>query len=118
MQAQPHWKLLYDRNCPFCQRFAEAVERFDTTNQIELVSLQEYSRTHDHPSRQELLSELHILGADGEMLKGGDAVRKIVNLVPQTKPLRWMINSGWGKRASRVAYRTISYFGHCRKCNS
>ena len=65
---------------------------------------------------EELLSEVHLLGPEGTVLRGGEAVRKIISLVPQSRPLRWMVTSRWGHRGAGFLYRTLQTLRRCPRC--
>lgn len=112
----PYWKLLYDAECKYCTTFAVLLHRFDRFKQIEITSLQEYSDNDRTLSRKELLQEVHLLGRNKEILRGERAVEKIISIIPRAKPLRWMIESRWGKKGTAAVYRSIKRFRHCSRC--
>ena len=110
------WRLLYDAECPTCTKFAGSIKRFDTGGRLCVESLQDFSGRDDSISMDELLEVVHLLGSDGTVLRGGEAVQMILLLAPQLKPLRWMIDSRWGARTSSIIYTSISHFRRCRNC--
>ncbi|MCP4138461.1 MAG: DUF393 domain-containing protein [bacterium] len=100
------WILLYDAECSLCTRFARFIEEFDRAKQIEIVSLQEHFLLNESIPLEELMKEVHLLGENNLIFRGEEAVGKIISLVPQAKPLRWMVESRWGQKSASLAYRT------------
>jgi len=117
MEKKSYWKLLYDEECPLCRKFAAQINKYDHLDQIEVTSLQGHSKQFASITLDELLSEVHLLGQRGEVLRGGEAVQKIISLIPQSKPFRWMIESRWGKKGIDVFYRSINTIRRCSRCN-
>jgi predicted DCC family thiol-disulfide oxidoreductase YuxK len=112
------WKLLYDAECHFCTRFAELVGQFCPDDQIEIISIQDYHRQDPLIPVDDLLAELHLLGDDGALLRGGDAIQKIVSIVPQVGPVRWMATSRWGRRGAHLLYSALHAVTHCSGCRA
>lgn len=110
-----YWQLLYDEECNYCNKFANIIEKFDN-GKIKNISLQEHYKLYGTISIDDLLEEVHLLGKNGEVLKGSDAVNKIILLVPESKPFRWLIESRWGKKGTDLLYGVIKRFRKCSKC--
>jgi predicted DCC family thiol-disulfide oxidoreductase YuxK len=110
------WKLLYDAECHFCARFAQLIAQFCRDGQIEVISVQEYHRRDPLIPVEDLLTQVHLLSEDGALLRGGDAVQRVISIVPQARPLRWMVSSRWGRRGSHLLYRTLHALTHCPGC--
>lgn len=111
-----YWTLLYDGECPMCSLFAEKIKKFDKNKEIDIISLQRFSSFSDRFKIEELEKDVHLLGYDGEVLKGGEAVQQILLLVPQTKPFRWMLKSNAGKKSAETLYSALNKMRKCRKC--
>jgi len=117
LTGRQQWRLLFDGECPYCCRFAEMVRKFDHDNLVAIISLQEHSLDDDTIPLDELLEDVHLLDREGNILKGGDAVNRIITLVPGVRPFRWMVESRWGHKGTELLYRTMKSFRGCRKCD-
>ncbi len=113
---EAYWLLLYDDECPLCSRFASWIRRLDPHNIIRTVPLQTYALQADYPGREQLETDVHMLGRNGEILVGGEVVRKIVEIIPAMRPFRWMMEGETGKKAARFAYLTMKRFRDCPGC--
>ena len=110
------WKLLYDGECPLCTRFANTVRRLDNETSIVVRDLHEHFREDSSIPLEKLLEDVHLLSEEGTILRGGDAVAKVITLIPQARPFRWMIESKAGKRSSDAAYEIMARVRRCRRC--
>ncbi len=115
LENQFYWKLIYDEECPLCRRFAGLIKRFNR-GQIENISFQRYHPEEGKVSLEDLQEDVHLIGKNGEVLRGADALNKILTLVPESKPLRWIAESRWGKKSGKVLYSTMKFFRRCSKC--
>lgn len=78
--------VLFDSSCILCQQTKKVLKKFDWLNQVNWISLQEYS--HLNPVHTfdpiELRRELHVVDHKGNVTKGFYAVRKLFLLFPLT----------------------------------
>jgi len=77
------FKLLYDGECPFCQRAVEWLKRRDRSGNL---SLEDISALGFNPakyglSREEVTRVLHGVKPDGTVVEGMDAVREACRTV-------------------------------------
>jgi predicted DCC family thiol-disulfide oxidoreductase YuxK len=114
-KKQKSWQLLFDEECAFCRRFAGIVEKFGK-GRIHNISLQEHYKKYGSIDLDTLLEEVHLLNSDGLVLKGADAVNKVIALIPEAKPFRWLIESRWGRKGSKVIYSALKRFRNCSRC--
>ena len=112
-----NWTLLYDCDCPLCTRFAKIVESIDHDNMINFIPLQDYCRKEQRFTCEELLRTVHIISEHGQVLKGGDALGKVLMLVPASRPYRWLLQSKVGRGVSNTVYFALNSFRRCYKCN-
>lgn len=108
--------MLFDADCDFCARFAEKVSAFNTAECLQVISFQLHFSFDQSIPLEELAEELHLLSPQKEVFRGGAALQKLFVLFPMFRPFRWMIESGTGKRAGRVAYNTLKRWRSCRGC--
>ena len=84
--------LFFDRDCPLCCRFAQAIERWDADGSIAVVDvtdpdLAERFPQIDAPSARR---ELTVLApADGGVFQGAEALRQLARLLPGIRRLTW-----------------------------
>ncbi|MFC1572108.1 thiol-disulfide oxidoreductase DCC family protein [Candidatus Eisenbacteria bacterium] len=117
MPDQRHgWQLLYDAECALCTRFARLVQQFDRPGAIEVVSLQDFHARDTAIPMKELLADVHLVGEDGRILRGEDALQQVVETVPQAGPFRWMARSSFGRESSRFLYRAMKRLRRCVRC--
>ncbi len=111
------YRLLFDADCPLCVRFADATRRFGDATLLEVVPLQRYVQLDPSIPEEELLKEVHLIGEDGSVFRGSKAIEKVIKLAPKLSPMRWMIESGAGKKSLGLFYRIANRFRRgCRKC--
>jgi predicted DCC family thiol-disulfide oxidoreductase YuxK len=116
MQNTSNWKLLYDGECEMCIRFSGLVRKFDDRQMIEVIPYQRYSEEGGEIPLQELEKEVHLI-SETEVLKGSDAVCRLIELLPPLKPFRWMIENRAGKGLARIFYRMANgYRKRCKTC--
>jgi predicted DCC family thiol-disulfide oxidoreductase YuxK len=112
------WKLLYDGECDLCIRFAHSVKQFDKNQCIDITPYQIHFESDNSIPLKELEKEVHLVN-ETEILKGPDAITKIVGLIPETKPLQWMIESKVGQKGTGFLYKMVNRFRkrNCKTCN-
>lgn len=100
-----------------CIRFAEAVRRFGDDKILHAVPIQRHLSENQSISEEDLLKEIHLLCDDGTVLKGAEAIQKIVTLVPSLDSMRWMLESKLGQRSFGFFYGIANRFRRvCKKC--
>ncbi len=112
------YKLLYDGECGPCVRFAAEVRRWDRQEAIELTPLQDHFELDQSIPLEDLLREIHLLDREGAVFRGAEAIHRVLELVPQTRPMRWMIESRAAKQTTRVVYSFMKRLRkkRCRSC--
>lgn len=75
---------LYDESCSLCQVSKKRVMALDWLKRVNWVSLQEYEKkaNNHYLNKKELRTQLHLITANGEILKGFYAIRKIMLQCP------------------------------------
>ncbi|WP_449621398.1 thiol-disulfide oxidoreductase DCC family protein [Robertmurraya sp. Marseille-Q9965] len=97
---------LYDRKCSLCQRTKRTFQKLDWNHKIEWISLQEYEGSQF--SAVELRRELHIILPDRNVLKGFDAVRKLLVKSPPTLLVGLFLYVPFMPLIGRPIYRWIA----------
>ena len=111
------YRLLFDADCPLCVRFADAARRFGDASLLEVMPLQRHVKLDPSIPEEELLKEVHLICEDGNVYRGSKAIEQVIKLAPKLSPMRWMIESGAGKKSLGLFYRVANRFRRrCRKC--
>jgi predicted DCC family thiol-disulfide oxidoreductase YuxK len=90
MKEKPmRYTMLYDGNCRICRRQAELVAAYDDYNRIELLDANSaHARERfPHISFEDALSQLHVVGPDGTVYRGAEAVRELLLQLPTLRGL-------------------------------
>jgi predicted DCC family thiol-disulfide oxidoreductase YuxK len=110
------WKVLFDSECPVCCKFSKKIQSMDKNSNFILESYQYYSSQNDLPHKEELSKEIHIINNLGDIKRGPEAVTTILSILPGLRPYRWMIESRWGKRGTKILYKGLERYRKCRTC--
>jgi predicted DCC family thiol-disulfide oxidoreductase YuxK len=88
MSTQYRYMLLYDGACRICTGQAKAVARYDAGGRITLVDLNSPAAREAYPqiSPEDAQRWMHIVGPDGRVWRGADAVRLVLLLLPIGRP--------------------------------
>ncbi len=81
--------MMYDGNCRICSRQAALVAAYDDHHQIELLDANSAEARERFPqiSHAEAMGQLHVIGPDGAIYRGADAVRAILLRLPALRGL-------------------------------
>jgi predicted DCC family thiol-disulfide oxidoreductase YuxK len=111
--APPRGWVLYDADCGFCTRWAWRIMYFAGPRGFHLAPLQApWVRPALKLSPQELLDELRVLTADGEIHGGADALLYLAAQIPWARPLAFAARLPGMMRVLRAAYRWVARHRH------
>lgn len=100
-----------------CIRFAEGVRRFGDNKILSAVPIQRHLLEDQSISEKELLEEIHLLGEDGTVLRGAEAIKRVVQLAPSLESMRWMLDTRIGQKSVGIVYRVANKLRRsCIKC--
>lgn len=87
-------EVFYDANCPFCVRRAEWIRKNDTEKHIMLSDLNKNLLILDlfGISSEDAYEDIHAVYRNGEVIKGVEVVRAVLDILGYRKLLR-LINS-------------------------
>lgn len=113
---------LYDENCILCQETKGRLEKIDKLGKVEWLSLQQFERAAgENPfDPKELRKELHIILPNNRVLKGFDAVRKLLLISPLTFGMGLILYIPFVPLIGRPIYRWVAKNRHLfmkNKCN-
>lgn len=99
-------KVYYDSQCTLCLRYHQAVELI-ASGKIEWLDINDPMTVYPPGSTlEDLLSELHVLREDGTLVRGGDAIKEIITVIPGAGRFSWLIESDSAKRTLNSFYET------------
>ena len=109
--------LIYDSECGLCVRFKKALEFLDKDKKINFRSVYDQSVYVDYPElKQEECEEMiHMVAADGKILKGSDVVSFLIQLNPGVKKFSWLIESDSAEKAMGAFYGRLNEMRIMRK---
>ncbi len=83
------YTMLYDGNCRMCRQQAEWVAMYDEQRQIELLDANSTAARERFPqiSHEEAMGQLHVVGPDGTIYRGAEAVRELLLRLPALRGL-------------------------------
>lgn len=104
----PSLTVLYDQQCPLCNRTVIIVEHFDLFRAINFKGLQTYARQYhevDHLSDDQLLKDLYAIDEKGQLYSGIDTYIQILLKMKYTAFLGFIMRIPgiyhWGRRIYR-----------------
>ncbi|MGB0035336.1 MAG: DUF393 domain-containing protein [Candidatus Acidiferrales bacterium] len=106
--------VLFDGECPFCQRSAARMSRIFGSRGFEFLPLQTpWVRGFFHLSEDKLLGEMRLLLRNGESFGGADAIVELAKYVWWGWPLVAVAQIPLVSRLLRAGYRHIAARRKC-----
>ena len=102
---------LYDGNCVICRSTCESLRALDWLRRIEFVDLHkadDASERFAEFSSERLLSEIHVLDAEGRLYAGFAGMRRLLKETPLGFPLWLLLQLPGSDALGRRAYRFIA----------
>jgi predicted DCC family thiol-disulfide oxidoreductase YuxK len=117
--------LLYDPECPLCERFKQALQFLD--KDLTFISAREAVVYEDFPelSRQACLESVHMVTASRKILKGPEVVDELIKTLPGVSKFAWLLDNEQGKKAKEFFYQKVEELreitlkkneGDCNQC--
>jgi predicted DCC family thiol-disulfide oxidoreductase YuxK len=106
MSLLPSYILLYDGACRICTAQARDIARYDTDHRIGLLDLNAPAARERYPqiSPTDAQRWMHIVGPDGRIWRGADAVRLALLLLPLGRALGALLYLPGVMRIARPLY--------------
>jgi len=102
--AAPSYALLFDGDCRVCRAFARATEAIDVRGRVRTRSLQESSDLLGAPLGDEILDAMRVVGPDGRVASGGNALPVLIEGLWGGPPLADLLGRS---RLAGAAFRTL-----------
>ena len=106
MDTPPTYTLLYDSACRICTAQAHALLRYDSDRRIALLALGSLTAQARYPqiAPEDAQRWMHIVGPDGRIWRGADAVRLALLLLPLGRALGALLYLPGAMRIARPLY--------------
>jgi predicted DCC family thiol-disulfide oxidoreductase YuxK len=113
MDTLPTYTLLYDSACRICTAQARAVLRYDSDQRIALLALGSPAARALYPqiAPEDAQRWMHIVGVDGRIWRGAEAVRLALLLLPLGRVLGALL---YLPGSMRLACQLYDWFAHNR----
>ena len=104
------WTVVYDGQCRVCIRSVNLLRDWDRYGRFQLVAYQSAGVPERFPdiAPEEFEASVQLIGPRGERLQGPDAVEKILQLTPRTRPLAWLFRIPLVRPIARRAYHLFA----------
>lgn len=109
MTAQ-RYIMLYDGNCRFCTRQAELVAGYNDDGMIEVVDMNTPEARARFPqvTPEAAQRELHLVGPDGALYRGAEAVRETLLRLPNLRGLGELMRLPGALTVARPVYAWVA----------
>src|SRR5213592_1398565 len=106
MPALPTYTLLYDGTCQICTAQAHGLLRYNTERRIALLAIDDPAARERHPQIAPADAQrwIHIVGPDGRIWRGADALRVTLLLLPPGRVLGALMYLPGVMRVARPLY--------------
>lgn len=99
--------ILYDPECPLCLRFKQGLEFLDKSICFTSARDEEVYREFPQLNRAACLEKVHMLTADGKVLKGQEVVDHLLTHLPGVGKLAWLLDNDQGKKVKDFFYQKV-----------
>ena len=104
------YTVLFDGNCPFCRRAVDRLRRWDDDGVLVFLpgdSAEARAQFPDIPLAA-LIHALHLVGPDGQVWVGSEAVEELVNLLPGWRRFGWLFRLPLARPLAAWVYRKVA----------
>lgn len=112
------WILIYDRDCEFCQRQVQFVERWDADRRIEAVPFGEAELERYGLSQAAAAEAMHLVAPSGAVWRGAAAAREVLRLLPRLRLMVWLFRLPGAMFVAERVYRWVAKRRHHFGCSS
>jgi predicted DCC family thiol-disulfide oxidoreductase YuxK len=104
------WTLVYDGECQVCIASVNRLRDWDRDGRFEMVAYQSEGVKERFPaiSDREFEESVQLIGPEAGRWEGAEAVEKVFELVPRTRPLAWLFRIPFARPVARWAYRLFA----------
>ena len=101
---------LYDGNCVICQSTCETMRALDWRRRIEFIDLHRVGASERFAAlnHQRLMSEIHVLDADGKVYAGFAGIRRMLREAPLGFPFWLLLHLPGSEALGKRVYRFVA----------
>lgn len=109
-QAPFRYTVLYDADCPICLKSVERLRRWDRQKSLRFLPARDPVVPERFPtlSREALEASIHLVGSDGGVWVGADAVERLFAILPGFSGFRWIFRIPFVRPLARWVYRWVA----------
>ncbi len=110
IDANEPWVVVYDEECPFCQRQITPIRRRDSLGRFEYVPRQTVGLAERFPALAEgdFDTGMRLIRPDGSIYVGADSVYHIARQLPVWRRFAWLYRLPGVHALARAAYAWIA----------
>lgn len=114
-EVQKYYWIIYDDECPYCIKAHRKIKLLDWKRKFKFTSFRD-SRTYDifpFLSKEECSKDIHMITPQGEVLKGYDVFRTVINNLLLLKITKPVFKTQWGEKKLHNYYENIVQKREC-----
>ena len=102
--------LLFDADCSFCVRFTQGIKLIDKEKIINLIPIQDEAIYNEFESLtfEDCSETIHLITAEKKILKGSEAIKELVSIIPTAAKFSWLIESNSAQKAVDAFYSKVN----------
>jgi len=115
--------MLFDNECPLCNRFKQALDLLPGADKINKISVHDQNiySIYPHLSYEKCHETLHVLPDSHNVLVGPAAIEYLIGQFPAVAKFCWLYESNMGKKAIDFFYKAAdnyrkSKLNRCETC--
>ncbi len=108
-KARKYYWIIYDDECPYCISAHRKIKLLDWGRKFRFASFKDPHTYKMFPllSKEECTEDIHMITPKGEVLKGYDVFKTIINNLLPLKILSLVFKTKWGHRKLEKYYENI-----------
>jgi predicted DCC family thiol-disulfide oxidoreductase YuxK len=109
-----NWTVVFDGECAYCQRQVARIRRLDVNRRFDLTPRQTEGLTARFPQLEQadFNSGMRLIGPEGRVYVGADAVYQIARRLPRWRRVAWMYRLPGLRRLLRAVYAWVAANRH------
>lgn len=104
---QVRYTLVYDGDCRVCNRFVDALRKWDRRREIEIVPSQAAGVTARFPwiSKAAFTESIQLVERDGTTWQGAAAIEQLLDVLPRGRWIAWIFKVPFVRVLAETCYR-------------
>jgi predicted DCC family thiol-disulfide oxidoreductase YuxK len=108
--AKPLYVIFYDGLCRFCTNSRRTLERLPVSGELRFIDINDAAALARYPRVDPVgaRGQMYVLGPDGSLAGGFDAIVSLLPAVPLLRPLHPLLRPEPVRRVGRRLYRWVA----------